>query len=189
MQLSNAFSDACVAIAAIFIFFHNFSRIPFNNRVLWAAFFVTMSLAASAGVCRFLGMTQVIPIHNTLVLLAGTLGISALLAGIWVTVNQTTAVRRLLGLSFLVGLLAFFVLLDPAYKDFVRVIQSLGMLLGMLFAVWGLMKKYKKAIWIVVGIMIVGVATKITNTDLPLNPTDIYHFALVAMVWCFGKAV
>lgn len=189
MQLSNAFSDACVAVSSLFVFVHFFSRIPFNNRLLWGTFFAITAIAATTGVCRFLGMNQLKPLHESLTLLAGTAGVIALLAGIWVNVSQTTASKTLLISSLTLGLLIFIILLDPALKPFKEVIPALGMLIGMLFAVWGLMRKYKKAIWIIAGIMIVGIATKVMGKHIPFDPTDVYHYALVAMVWCFGKSV
>lgn len=189
MQLSNAFSDACVAVSSLSAFLHFFSKTPFNNRLLWGSFFAIMAIAAATGVCRFLGMSQLIALHKSLTLLAGTVGITTLLAAIWVTVTQTVASRWTLIVSLTVGLLIFVVLFDPALKPFESVVQALGMLIGMLFAVWGLMRKYQKSLWIIIGIMIVGIATKIVGKHIPLDPIDVYHYALVAMVWCFGKSV
>jgi hydrogenase/urease accessory protein HupE len=63
------------------------------------------------------------------------------------------------------------------------------MLVGMCFGVWGLMKKYQKSIWIIVGIMVIGIATKLLGQYLPFDSVTVYHFALMAMVICFGKAV
>ncbi|MFN4147709.1 MAG: hypothetical protein ACK4GN_17940, partial [Runella sp.] len=59
IQISNALSDAILAIVCVFSFFHFFARVPFYNRLLWGIFLVTTTLAAAAGVCKFLGMTQI----------------------------------------------------------------------------------------------------------------------------------
>jgi hypothetical protein len=189
MQLSNAISDSLVAITSLAVFFHFFARIPFNNRLLWGMFFSIIATAAVAGTCRFLGMTELIPLHQTLTTLGGTMGVVALMAGIWTLVNQLTASRGLLIGTVVVGLALFVLFLDARFKPFEQVVQSLGMLVGMCFAVWGLMKKYQKAIWIVVGIMVIGLATQVFSRFLPFNPTDIYHYALVAMMVCFGRSV
>ncbi|MEZ4905402.1 MAG: hypothetical protein R2822_28380 [Spirosomataceae bacterium] len=67
--------------------------------------------------------------------------------------------------------------------------QAFVMLLIVLIGVFGLMRKYQKAIWVIIGVMIIGMATKVATHHLPFNPTDTYHYALVAMIYCFGRAV
>jgi hypothetical protein len=189
MQLSNAISDALVAVTSIAVFFHFFSRVPFNNKIVWGLFFSIIATAAVAGTCRFLGMTDVIPLHQTLTTLGGTVGVAALMAGIWTLVNQQTASRTVLIGVVVVGLALFVLFLDTRFKPFEQVVQSLGMLVGMCIAVWGLMKKYQKSIWIVAGIMVIALGTQVLNRFLPFNPTDIYHYSLMAMMYCFGRAV
>ncbi len=189
MQLSNAISDALVAITSIAVFFHFFALVPFNNKIVWGLFFSIVATAAVAGTCRFLGMTSIIPLHQTLTTLGGTVGVVALMVGIWTLVNQQTASRTVLIGVVVAGLALFVLFLDTRFKPFVQVVQSLGMLVGMCFAVWGLMKKYQKSIWIVVGIMVIALGTQVFNRFLPFNPTDIYHCSLVAMMYCFGRAV
>jgi len=121
--------------------------------------------------------------------LAGSVGLVAVVVAIWALVMRQSMSKWVVVSSVGVGLLIFVTLLDPAYEVFGSVIQAFSMLLVMLIAVFGLMKKYQKAVWIVVGVMIIGLATKVANNHLPFNPTDVYHYALAAMVVCFGKAV
>jgi hypothetical protein len=189
MQLSNAISDALVAVTSIVVFFRFFVRIPANNKILWGVFFVTLAMGATAGMCKFLGMTEITPVHQSLVRLAGSAGIVALLSGVWTLVNQQTASRMFLICTVVVGLTLFFTLSYPQFQPFEPVIQSLGMLVGMCFGVWGLMKKYQKSIWIIGGIMVIGLATKLFGQYLPFDSVTVYHVALMAMVISFGKAV
>ncbi len=189
MQLSNAVSDALVAVMSIAVFFHFFARMSFNDKIVWGLFFSIVASAAVAGTCRFLGMAEVVPLHQSLTSLGGTLGVVALMAGIWTLVNQQTASRGLLIAIVVAGLALFVLFLDVRFKPFEQVVQSLGMLVGMCFAVWGMTKKYQKSIWIVAGIMVIALGTQVLNRLLPFNPTDVYHYSLVAMMYCFGRAV
>lgn len=189
LQLSNAISDAVLALVCIVAFFRFFARQPFYNRILWGIFLVTTALAAAAGVFRYLGVKELIDTHRSLSTLAGSVGLVAVVVAIWALVMQQSMPRLAVVLSVGLGLIIFVTLLDPAYEVFGSVIQAFTMLLVMLIAVFGLMKKYQKAVWIVVGVMIIGLATKVANNHLPFNPTDVYHYALAAMVVCFGKAV
>jgi hypothetical protein len=185
----NAISDAVLAVVCIVAFFRFFARQPFYHRMLWGIFLVTTALAAAAGVFRYLGLKEMVDTHRSLSTLAGSVGLVAVVVAIWALVMQQSMPRWVVIISVVVGLLIFVTLLKPTYQVFGSVIQAFTMLLVMLIAVFGLMKKYQKAVWIVVGVMIIGLATKVASNHLPLNPTDVYHYALAAMILCFGKAV
>jgi hypothetical protein len=188
-QLSNAISDAVVATVCIVAFFRYFAYVPFHNRLLWGVFLVTVSLAAAAGVFRYLGFQQLTDTHRSLSTLAGSVGLASVVVAIWGLVMQQTVSRSTVIITISIGLFLFVFLLYPAFQVFDSVVQALTMLLVMLIAVFGLMRKYKKAIWIVIGVMILGIATKVATQHLPFSPIDVYHYALAAMVLCFGKAV
>ena len=189
IHFSNAISDAVVATVCIVVFFKYFAYLPFYNRLLWGVFLVTVSLAAAAGVFRYLGYVQIIDTHRSLSTLAGSVGLTCVVVAIWGLVMRQTIPRSTFIITIAIGLILFVFLLYPAFQVFDSVVQALTMLLVMLIAVFGLLRKYQKAIWIVIGVMILGIATKLVGNHLPLNATDTYHYALAAMVWCFGKAV
>lgn len=189
MQFSNAFSDAILMIVCLFVFFRYFARVPFYNKLLWGIFLITITLAAAAGIFRFLGVAQISDVHRTLGLLAGTAGLSSVVAAIYGTSLRLTLPQGTLIGAIVIGLILFVLLLNPTYRPFEQVVASLVMLLCMIIAVLGLLRKNIKALWIVIGIMILGLATKVGSNHLPFNSTDIYHYALAAMVVCFGKSV
>jgi hypothetical protein len=188
-QISNAISDAVLATVSIAVFFRFFARLPFYNRVLWGVFLVTTALAAAAGVFKFLGFEQIADTHRSLTTLAGSVGLSSVVTAIWGLVMRQTLWLSSVIVTILIGLALFVALLYPSYQVFSLVVQAFSMLVVMLIAVMGLLRKYQKAIWIVVGVMIIGLATKVANNHLPFNPTDTYHYALAVMILCFGKAV
>ncbi len=189
IQFSNAISDAVLAIVCITVFFRFFARLPYYNRILWGIFLVTTSLAAAAGVFHFLGFQQLLDTHHSLNTLAGSVGLAAVVVAIWGLVMRQSLSRSTVVLTIAIGLVLFVTLLYPTFQVFDSVVQALTMLLVMLIAVFGLLRKYQKAIWIVIGVMIIGLATKVATNHLPFNPIDMYHYALAAMVLCFGKAV
>ncbi|RDB06659.1 DUF6962 family protein [Runella aurantiaca] len=189
IQLSNAFSDAVVATVCIVVFFKFFAYVPFHNRLLWGVFLVTVSLAAGAGVFRYLGFHQLTDTHRSLSTLAGSAGLASVVVAIWGLVMRQTISRPTVIVTLSFGLILFIFLLYPAFQVFSSVVQAFTMLVVMLIAVFGLMQKYQKAIWIVIGVMILGIATKVATQHLPFSPIDVYHYALAAMVFCFGKAV
>jgi hypothetical protein len=189
MQLSHAFSDFVLSATAIFVFFRFCANLPLNNRLAWATFLVTVAMAAAAGVLRFLGINIVSTAHDSLTLLAGTAGIAAVVVGIGTMALQTVASRWVIWVMWAVGLVLFMVLFGNVYRPFVAVVSSLGMLIGMILAVYGVYRKQQNMIWVIVGIMIVGIATKVVSQHIPLSPTDVYHYSLAIAIYCFGKSV
>ncbi|MFN4146521.1 MAG: hypothetical protein ACK4GN_11910, partial [Runella sp.] len=126
---------------------------------------------------------------RSLTVLAGSVGLVCVVVAIWGLVMRQSFSRNTVLATIFIGLFLFVALLYPAYQVFAPVVQSFAMLVVMLIAVFGLLAKYQKAIWIVVGVMIIGLATKVPTHHLPINSTDAYHYALAGMVLCFGKAV
>lgn len=189
LQISNAISDAILATVCIVAFFRFFARLPFYNRILWGGFLVTSALAAAAGVFHFLGFQQLNDTHRSLSTLAGSVGLCCVIVAIWGLVMRQHISLSAVVTTLVAGLILFVFLLYPSFQVFGSVVQALAMLLVMLIAVFGLLRKYQKAIWIVIGVMIIGLATKVINHHLPFNPTDTYHYALAGMILCFGKAV
>ena len=189
MQLSNALSDTVVAVVSLFVFFRYFSQTPFYNKLLWGIFVVTVALAAATGTIRFLGVDSVKFLHTSLTTLAGSLGLSCAVVAIYGLVLSQTFRRNVLIFTTIVGIFIYVLLSYPAFKPFQQVVASLAMLVAMLIAVFGLLQKYKKALWIVIGIMIIGIATKLMANYSATVATDMYHYALAGMILCFGKAV
>jgi len=188
-QLSNAFSDAVLATVCIAVFFRFFARIPFYNRILWGIFLVTTALAAAAGTFRFLGFQDITDTHRSLTVLAGSVGLACAVVAVWGTVMHQSMTRMAVILTTSLGLVLFVFLLYPTFQVFGAVAQSFTMLLVVLIGVFGLMKKNQRAIWVIIGVMIIGLATKVATHHLPLNPTDTYHYALAVMIYCFGRVV
>lgn len=187
LQFSSVVSDALLAAVSLGVFFRFFSGFALANRLLWGAFFVTITLAATAGALRFAGVEAVIPAHDSLQLLAGTLGILSVVMAIWTLVTRQIFSMTATIYVLLAGISLFLVLSLPIAKTFASVVQSLGMLAAMLIAVYGLRQKYQKAIWIIVGVMTVGIATKMPAQNF-INAIDIYHYSLAVTLLCFGKA-
>jgi hypothetical protein len=189
MQLSNVLSDFVLSVTAIFVFFRFCANLPLHNRLAWATFLVIVAMAAAAGVLRFLGIERISAAHDSLTLLAGTAGIAGVVVGIGAAALRVVVPRWVLGLMWAAGFTLFVVLFGDIYRPFVAVVSSLGMLVGMILAVYGVFQKQQKLIWVIVGIMIVGIATKIVGQHLPLSPTDVYHYSLALAIYCFGKGI
>ena len=189
MILSHMISDAVLAGIGFWVFITSFQRVPFYSRLLWGFFFATISLAALVGVFTFGGLTDLEPLHQSLTLLAGSLGVVCVVVAVYSAVLNRPASQRSFTLTALLGLTIFIALLVlPRFGAVAPVVSSLGILLVMVLAVFGLRQRYPWAVWIIVAVMLMAFATKVEHLPLPLHPTDSYHYLIALALLCFGKA-
>ncbi|NID13345.1 DUF6962 family protein [Fibrivirga algicola] len=189
MILSHMISDAVLAATGVWVFSTAFGRVPFYNRLLWGFFFLTISLAAFVGVFTFAGLSLLEPLHSSLTLLAGSLGVVAVVVATYTTALDRTASPVTFSVSLGIGILLFMCLFFPEVAVFAPVVAALGILLVMLLAVLALLRKQHWAIWIVVAVMLMAFATKVEHVILPLHPIDAYHYLIASALLCFGYAI
>lgn len=189
MILSHMISDAVLAATGVWVFSTAFGRVPFYSRLLWGFFFLTISLAAFAGVLTFAGLTVLEPLHSSLTVLAGSLGVVAVVVATYATVLGRTLSPVSFSVSLGIGMLLFVLLYLPEVAVFAPVVAALGILLVMLLAVLALLRKQRWAVWIVVAVMLMAFATKVQNVVLPLHPIDAYHYLIALALVCFGYAM
>ena len=188
MILSHMLSDAVLAATGLGVYATSFQRLPFFNRILWGFFFLTISLAALVGVFAFGGLAAVEPLHQSLTMLAGSLGVVCLVVAVYAQTTQRPATSLTVGVSVVVGVVVFVGLFLPTIRVFAPVVSALGILLVMLLAVLALLRKQHWAVWIVVAVMLMALATKVNKVALPIHPTDAYHYLLALGLLSFGKA-
>lgn len=189
MILSHVISDAALAITGVGVFWHFFGHLPFYNRLLWGFFLLTISLAAIAGTVQFAGYTGLELLYESLQTLASTLGISCIVVAVWAFVMNRTMQLMSFGLTLVVGVFLFVVMLLPDVRVFRPVVSSLGILLVMLLGVFGLMRRVPNALWVVIAVMLSAIATKAVSFADLFNPIDFYHYILAFSLLAFGKAV
>lgn len=189
MILSHVISDAVLTGMGIGVFWHYFGRMALYNRLLWGFFLLTLTMAALTGILVLSGYTAFEPLNHSLNVLAGSFGIVCLVMGVWTLVNRQTVKLAGFATTISLGLFLFVVLLLPDIRVFMPVVQSLGILVVMLLAVLGLLRRQMWAVWLVVAVMLMGIATKAAAFNQVLSPTDFYHYAVALALLGFGKAV
>ncbi|WP_375446079.1 DUF6962 family protein [uncultured Fibrella sp.] len=189
MILSHMISDAVLAATGVWVFSTAFGRVSFYARLLWGFFFLTISLAALAGVITFAGLTALEPLHSSLTVLAGSLGVVAVVVATYATVLDRRLSPVSFGVSLGIGMILFILLYLPEVAVFAPVVAALGILLVMLLAVLALLRKQHWAVWIVVAVMLMAFATKVQNVVLPLHPLDAYHYLIALALVCFWYAM
>lgn len=188
MNFSHILSGSILAGAGIGVFWHYFSRISLFDRLLWGFFLLTTSLAAFIGVVEYAGNELLGPLHQPIIVLSGSLGVVCVVTAVYALLNQRTLSLLFFTSTVFFGLVLFIGLLLPNGRVFTPVVSSLGILILMLLAVFSLLQRNKRGLWVVLAAMMMGLATKATAFDGFIHPTDFCHYTSALALWFFGKA-
>jgi hypothetical protein len=123
-----------------------------------------------------------------MVILSHTLGIVCVVSAVYALLNQRTLSVFPFVATIAFGLFLFTTLLLPRLRVFTPIIPSLGILILMLLAVFSLLQRNKRGLWIVLAAMMMGLSTKAEVFYSLIHPTDFYHYAMALALWFFGKA-
>ncbi len=189
MIFSHILSGSILAGAGVGIFWHYFGRIFLFNRLLWGFFLLTTSLAALIGVIYFAGNESVEPLHRSMIVLSDTLGIVCVVTAVYALLNQRTLSLLTFIATVSFGLFLFISLLLPDVRVFTPIVPALGILVLMLLAVFSLLQRNKRGLWVVLAAMMMGLATKAAAFNNFIHPTDFHEYATTVALWFFGKAV
>lgn len=188
MIFSHILSGSVLAGVGVGVFWHFFGRIPLFNRLLWGFFFLTNSLAALIGVIHFAGNESLEPLHRSMIILSDTMGVVCVVMAVYALLNRRTLSFFWFGATVAFGLFLFASLLLPRVRIFTPIVPSLGILVLMLLAVFSLLQRNKRGLWIVLAAMMMGLATKADVFYSFIHPTDFYQYATALALWFFGKA-
>ena len=189
MIFSHILSGSILAGVGVGIFWHYFGRISLFNRLLWGFFLLTTSLAALIGVIYFAGNESVEPLHRSMIVLSDTLGIVCVVTAVYALLNQRTLSLLTFIATVSFGLFLFISLLLPDVRVFTPIVPALGILVLMLLAVFSLLQRNKRGLWVVLAAMMMGLATKAAAFNNFIHPTDFHEYATTVALWFFGKAV
>ncbi|GAB3950807.1 hypothetical protein GCM10028805_29620 [Spirosoma harenae] len=188
MIFSHILSGSILAGAGVGVFWHFFGRISLFNRLLWGFFLLTTSLAALTGVIQFTGNESLEPLHHSMIVLSDTLGVVCAVTAVYALLNQQTISWLTFVATLIFGLFLFISLLMPNAEVFTPIVPSMGILVLMLLAVFSLLQRNKRGLWVVMAAMAMGLATKADAFSSLIHPTDFYHYATTLALWFFGKA-
>ncbi|MBD2757569.1 DUF6962 family protein [Spirosoma validum] len=188
MIFSHILSGSILVGAGVGVFWYYFGRISLFNRLLWGFFLLTTSLAALIGVIHFAGNESLQPLHRSMIILSDTLGVVCVVTAVYALLNQRILSLTTFVTTIIFGLFLFISLLMPDVRVFTPIVPSLGILVLMLLAVFSLLQRNKRGLWVVLAAMMMGLATKADAVDGFIHPTDFYHYATTLALWFFGKA-
>lgn len=188
MIFSHILSGCILAGVGFGVFWHFFGQISLFNRLLWGFFLLIISLVALIGVFIYAANDTLRPLHQSMILLSDSLGVVCVVTAVYALLNQRTLSLLAFISIMLFGLVLFISLLLPEVRVFTPVVPSLGILILMLLAVFALLQRNKRGLWVVLAAMLLGVSTKADSVNSFIDPIDFYHYVTALALWFFGKA-
>lgn len=188
MIFSHVLSSSVLAATGVGVFWHFFGRVALLNRLLWGFFLLTTALAALIGVIHYTGYQALEPLHESMRVLSNSLGVVCVVTATYLLLTNQRLSRPAFVVLVTVGLLLFVALLLPDVRVFRPIVPSLGILILMLIAVFALLQRNKRGLWIVLAAMLLGLATKAASFNALMDSTDFDHYVNALALWFFGKA-
>lgn len=185
----NSLPELILSITAFAVFLIYFRKQPLYSRLLWGIFFITLSLSSLLAVLWYWGWEGLAPVVESLRRLAATMGPLCMMVGTWLLVSHSIATRFTLWATVITGTGLFLGLTAFRLSPLIQVVQPLCIVIALIIACWGLLQRQKCALWVVFGMTILALSSKI---QLEMNPAAAfgpYHLLVAVSTLCLGKAV
>lgn len=190
MEFSHALSDAVLTLTGILVFFTYLKPLHPAKRLLWSMFIVSVTAAAFFGVFRFLGYVQARVISEIFQHFAATAGASCLVAVAYLSVRKQTLSQKHLLRIVLLSIVGFLAIELSGQKALLTGVSMLAIPLVAGKSIWGISRGPKApSMWLLLAVLLLIMATFTTsiNIQLPLHPTDRYHYLVAFSLYCFGR--
>ncbi len=185
----NSLSELILSITAFAVFLIYFQRQPMYGRLLWGIFFITLSITSLLAVLWYLGWDALGPVVESMRRLAATLGPLCMMVGIWLLISHSVATRFTFWATLGTGTGLFLGLAMYRLSPLIQVVQPLCIVISLIIACWGLLKRQKSALWVVFAMTILALSSKLRLELNPVAAFGPYHILVAASTICLGKAI
>jgi len=183
------FSNLILSLTSIFIFYKYYNLQPFNNRILWGIFLLTISLEALVELLVLTGLEISEIIQDIILASERTLGAVCLVSASWCLIMRYKATKSLLISTIWLGLVLLYCLIWFKVQYLGLIIQPFCIIVTLLISLLGLGNKQKNAFWIILSMTLLALSTKSQKIPIPMDPIDINRYMMVLAVICFGNAI
>ncbi|WP_439558495.1 DUF6962 family protein [Dyadobacter sp.] len=183
------FSNLVLSGTSLFIFFRYFNSQPAVTKWLWGIFFFGIAAVALTDLLLFAGVEKMEPAREIATAGEMTLGAMCLVSASWCLLMRYKGGNFLLFSTLALGLLLFYCITWFRVEYVGLIIKSLCILVTLLISCVGLASRQKSALWVVISMMLLALATKSGKLPIPMDPVDINHYMMVLSVLCAGWAM
>lgn len=183
------FSNLILSFTGVFIFIRYFRSQPLNNRWLWGIFLFSISLSALTDLLLFAGIAELD--YPKRIVDAGemTLGAVCLVVASWCLIMKTEASKILFAGALVFGGTLFYCVIWFQVEYVSLIIKAFCIVVTLLICCLGLGNRQKSALWIILAMMCLALATKARVIPLPMHPEDINHYLMALALICVGLAI
>ena len=185
----HVFSSLVLGITSVVVFYKHYNAQPFENRVLWGIFFLSISLNAIVELLAYIGIKSAESIQELTLASERTLGAVCLVSASWCLIMRYQAQKFLLFSTIGLGFLLFYCVTWFKVEYMGLIIQPLCIIITLLISCLGLGYKQKSALWVIFAMMLLALSTKSQKIPIPMDPVDINRYMMVLAVICFGNAI
>ncbi len=183
------FSNLILSFTGVFIFMRYFRSQPLNSRCLWGIFLFSISVSALTDLLLFAGMEVLAYAKRIVDAGEMTLGAVCLVVASWCLIMKAEASRLLFVGTLVLGGTLFYCVTWFQVEYVSLIIKAFCIVVTLLICCLGLGNRQRSALWVILSMMCLALATKSKVIPLPMHPEDINHYLMALAIICIGKAM
>lgn len=188
-MITHILSELILSITSLAVFVIYFQKKPIYTRLLWGVFLITIALTALLTVVWYIGADTLSPIINSLRRLENTLAPVCMMVATWGLISHTEVTRYMFWGTIGTGAGLYFGLVWYRMESLIQVVQPLCIVISMIIACFGLVKRQKSALWVIFAMMIMALSSKLRLVLQAEVAVDPYHVLVGISTICLGKAI
>jgi hypothetical protein len=183
------FSNLILSFIGVFIFLRYFGAQPTNNRWLWGVYLLSISFSAFIDLLYFSGIEPLGYIVPLFAVVEMTLGAVCLVVASWSLIMKIETSRMLLFGALFFGGSLFYCVTWFRVEYISLIVKAFCIVVTLLICCLGLGNRQKSALWVIISMMLIALATKSKILPLPMHPQDVSHYMTALAIMCIGWAV
>lgn len=188
-MITHILSELILSITSLAVFVIYFQKKPIYTRLLWGVFLITIALTALLTVVWYIGADTLSPIIYSLRRLENTLAPVCMMVATWGLISHTEVTRYMFWGTIGTGAGLYFGLVWYRMESLIQVVQPLCIVISMIIACFGLVKRQKSALWVIFAMMIMALSSKLRLVLQAEVAVDPYHVLVGISTICLGKAI
>lgn len=188
-MITHILSELILSITSFAVFISYFQKKPLYTRLLWGVFLITIALTALLTVVWYIGVDALSPVMYSFRRLENTLAPVCMMVATWGLINHTEVTRFVFWGTIGTGTGLFFGLVWYRMEALIQVVQPLCIVITMIIACFGLLKRQKSALWVIFAMTILALSSKlrlVLRAEVAIDP---YHVLVAIATICLGKAI
>jgi hypothetical protein len=188
-MITHILSELILSITSFAVFIIYFQQKTIYTRLLWGVFLITIALTALLTVVWSIGVDALSPVVYSFRRLENTLAPICMMIVTWGLISHTEVTRFVFWGTIGTGAGLYFGLVWYRMEALIQVVQPLCIVISMIIACFGLIKRQKSALWVIFAMTVLALSSKlrlVVRAEVTIDP---YHVLVAISTIFLGKAV